>query len=756
MRARLLFLKLQWKKYNKAAPVILLECLIFAILILAFGCYAANTIYGKTALNSIQIGIVSEEENSVTQMLAGFVESMDSFQERCNFQIMEEDKAKEALQNGEIYAAVFLPEGTLEGILNGTNIPARVVLGNAGSSMETMIFEEVAKAGGRLLSTAQAGIYAADDFCLKLGQKDKIRETEDFLNQAYLDYALNRTAVFKLKEVNATGALGATTYYGASLLLVFLSLFCVILGKDGQITPSSLSDLLVSRGIGYFTQYGVEMTAFSVVFAIFGCIIGTPVLAACMKLEGMGGIDFSCIAVFFLVLLLIGIFIRMLLEMTGSSAGGIGVCFIVLLLLMLVSGLLLPSAFLPLWMEKISVLSPYSICLKTLFAVMEKEDLTKLLLLLGGLTVVFFLIGALAFRSRKWNFSRDTQSKGKWVNIRIRGIWGILCKQYFMRHRIWFLFLIAAALFMVIWSYQGKSEEIQGIRIGILAEDEKGEQLFERLKAEEEAFRFQLFESEEEMLRQVKSGVLECAYVLPDGFFEKMANGKIHRQIQLYYSPGSTAHKLSYEVVFSQLFVMLSESVLEEWAVQSEIEEVNELIQQNEVHALDGSTFSFVFERIGTKAQEGAAVLDPIRGCVAVIIFLFSLLGLGNYCDLREKVDSLPKSAALKMKEVSLHIAIAGAILSGLFLLVVSGCFQYENWEREIAGLLFYFVLLEMEMRILSLISRTSQKAYSIIPILLIGCILFSPVFIQIKTYIPAAVFIEKLFPTTWYLRLFL
>ena len=95
-------------------------------------------------------------------------------------------------------------------------------------------------------------------------------------------------------------------------------------------------------------------------------------------------------------------------------------------------------------------------------------------------------------------------------------------------------------------------------------------------------------------------------------------------------------------------------------------------------------------------------------------------------------------------------------ILSGLFLLVVSGCFQYENWEREIAGLLFYFVLLEMEMRILSLISRTSQKAYSMIPILLIGCILFSPVFIQIKTYIPAAVFIEKLFPTTWYLRLFL
>jgi len=219
MKAGFLYFKLQCKRYSRILPVILTESLLIAAFIVILGSVSMKVLGESRAFAQIEVGVVSKEDAALTGLLVSFVEGMDSFEENCSFVLMDEDKAYEALERGDLYAAVFLPEGVLESILNGTNIPAKVVLSRACSELETAVFKEVADAGGRLLSIAQAGIYAADALCIELKCRELIPQAENYLNDAYLEYALNRETIFELEEVSATGKVGVIVYYGISLLL---------------------------------------------------------------------------------------------------------------------------------------------------------------------------------------------------------------------------------------------------------------------------------------------------------------------------------------------------------------------------------------------------------------------------------------------------------------------------------------------------------------------------------------------------------
>lgn len=340
----------------------------------------------------------------------------------------------------------------------------------------------------------------------------------------------------------------------------------------------------------------------------------------------------------------------------------------------------------------------------------------------------------------------------------------ILGKQYLMHHRIWLAVLLAAVILMRTTGY-GREEEASysGIMIGVCAEDEDGKALISDLQKEEGIFCFQVCEEEEELKRQVENGTLECGYVFPEGFYENLKKGRLHRQITLYYSPASAAHKISYEAVFSHLFEMLSDSVLENYLAQGNFEEKEReemqarLTELKEQYETNGSTFSFVYEKVGEEEKKGEDTLNTARGLIAVFIFFMSLLGLGNSLGVTENVGQLPAFMTGKIKEISMDIGIMGSVLQGGLLLLFSGtgCGGAAGIMKEIYGLLFYFFLLEIYMRILRLFLRSPQRVYGMIPVLVLGSLLFSPVLIQIKAYLPAAAWVEKIFPASYYLNLF-
>lgn len=371
MKAGWIFWKLECKKYIKMIPFIMLESAVFGLILLVFGIYVSKSLYGERSMGVIRIGIVSEEESSLSGMLVNFVSSMESMEESCQFVTMEREQAYEALSDGSIYAAVILPEGMVESILNGTNLPATVVFGNTYSKVETAVFKEMAGAGERLLATAQAGIYAADALCIQLGQPDRIQEAEDILNASYLRYALKRTEVFDLIEVAATGGMDTKGYYTVSLLLVFMSFAGITMGRYAGVRIENFKRVLGARGIGLVRQYLLEGCAFATVFGCFGFLTALPLLQWYLtgegdRLLGMPGLLWS-----FLTFVMMGIFIRIVMQITGNSSGGMGAAFLVLLALMAAAGLFIPTAFLPSWMEQAGRYSPYTLWMEMMWEIVK-------------------------------------------------------------------------------------------------------------------------------------------------------------------------------------------------------------------------------------------------------------------------------------------------------------------------------------------------------------------------------------------------
>ena len=359
MRAGGTFFKLKIKRYAKAVPLVFWESILFGILIFVFGMFASKYVYGGQAIGKIKIGIVSMEDEKLSRMLVDFVESMDSVEESCSFEMMDEAAAYEGLENGSIYAAVILPEGLIDGIMNGQNIPAKVVLGTSHSRMETDVFLEFAQAGSRLLTTAQAGIYAADELCLSMEHREWIQETEDYLNKAYLQYALNRDRIFKPVDVQATGNYSLLQYYCSALLLVFLSLTGLTLAGFSDCKRTAVSRIMEARGFSRGRQIVLDLFAYTIVFALAGLIPAVLFLQATAKMTGFTVMSFSGITGIFMVLFVMGLLIRLLIMITGNHTAGLGVSFLILLLLMTGSGLFIPQAFLPPTVARVGNYLPY-------------------------------------------------------------------------------------------------------------------------------------------------------------------------------------------------------------------------------------------------------------------------------------------------------------------------------------------------------------------------------------------------------------
>ena len=367
-----------------------------------------------------------------------------------------------------------------------------------------------------------------------------------------------------------------------------------------------------------------------------------------------------------------------------------------------------------------------------------------------------------AFEHKKRRNFKDRKETKLNVKSRLR-IYGILGKQYLLKYRWWFFFMILFSLAAGAAQVRraGGEMDYRGITVGVCWSDEKGRELLSRLEKEKGIFRFQGFENLSEMVREVENGSLECGYELSENFYEELLKGKARGQVTLYYSPASSAHEISYETVFANLFEMLSGDILRGYLRENGYgdergQDADRLLALNSRYAGDGSTFHFVYEPAGERESGAAENLNSFRGCMAVMMYLMCLLGLGNVLEQERVFGALPGALGKTIKSGCLHGAVLGSVLTGGFCVLLQGMAgQNAGLGKEIAALLLYAILLEVYVRILRIFIRQSRILYGLIPVLLLGSCLFCPVFIRMGNYLPAAVWVSRIFPATYYLELF-
>ncbi len=173
--------------------------------------------------------IASEGEGDKSAVsLANWLSSLEGLA-YCTVQAASQDEAKAMLDRGEAAAVLLLPEGFLASVQTGENKPP-TLLTNPARPMEGWIAGWLGETAARILSTAQAGIYAVLAIYDTLPDPGLARETVVLgVNLRYLRAALARTELVEVETVQATGPLAVADHYTLSTLICLLLLLAPFL-----------------------------------------------------------------------------------------------------------------------------------------------------------------------------------------------------------------------------------------------------------------------------------------------------------------------------------------------------------------------------------------------------------------------------------------------------------------------------------------------------------------------------------------------
>lgn len=376
MAIQFIFWKLEIKRGLQRIPQMLAGVVVLLFLGGATALFASRALYGDQAAGRIPVAVVLPEEELLAKKALSMIASLDSVKSMCDFVYQDQETALEMLGTGEVYAVMEVPEGLVQGIMDGTNVPVRIYF-PANAGVESRIFQELTDAGAITLSAAQAGIYAGNQLCGIYGLESQIPRLEQDLNQIFLAYSLPREDYFRYVQVQATGDLDPVRFYGVSAYILML-LLCGV-PVSGYLLPYRpvLGRKLRMAGLGPLTQVLARTVGLGILL-----ILATGMMAASEGLlsDTLGALspvrglfpegarvwdslpDKLLLAItLILVCLAVAAVVVLLYRLAGNLLGGILLLFLLATVQHYLAGGFLPLVFLPATVKGLASVLPSGI-----------------------------------------------------------------------------------------------------------------------------------------------------------------------------------------------------------------------------------------------------------------------------------------------------------------------------------------------------------------------------------------------------------
>lgn len=359
--------------------------------------------------------------------------------------------------------------------------------------------------------------------------------------------------------------------------------------------------------------------------------------------------------------------------------------------------------------------------------------------------------------------------------------WFLLsCKRYL--RKLSFLLILLLLPVIALAAGQAQKQGDQDIRIAIsvenAGENELGLALADSLTGRERGgeagmFRFYLCQDEEEVKAQVASRRAECGYVIYEDLKEKLDAGKFKRCIGVYSAPSTVTASLSTETVFAALMriydgELLKNYVAEDWLFENlgaegsprRTEAAKKAGELYRKWLDNGSTFQFEYQFLGqdgekTTASQEISQVFPIRGLVAVYVFITGLYGAVVVCQDEKRGLFLPLSYIYRLpcRLVSMAAPAVMAALSGLLALWAGD--SLGGLPVEAAVMAVYCAGVIGVSWLLKVVCRAPQVLCCLIPFLVIGSLVFCPVFVDAGRFFQGLDKVGRIFPPWYYLQFF-
>lgn len=351
MKHKLFLLDL--KQYIKQLPKMILMSLVLLGLLgsVCFG--AVKLLYANEPVLKASVAILTEDsENVYLNFILQIMQTNENVKEHISFEFMEADTAKAKLNNGEVIAILEFPPNAVEGILNGTNEPIRVIFGKQ-SDITAIILSEVTTIIGSLLSSAQAGTYTTSRIYTGFDARTLLAEAFSQVDNINFSYVLDRQDLFISTPVSFGTTNSITIYYISALLMALLlfshSGYSQILHFENNAFFQYCKAYGITTAKHYFLRF-LSYTLYITLCLFLLYLLSIP-FSGYLYEQGYGLLPISFSLQALPVLFIISIFLSSFALITTALSPTPSMCLLFSMILsglfMYLGGSILPTAFLP-------------------------------------------------------------------------------------------------------------------------------------------------------------------------------------------------------------------------------------------------------------------------------------------------------------------------------------------------------------------------------------------------------------------------
>lgn len=323
--------------------------------------------------------------------------------------------------------------------------------------------------------------------------------------------------------------------------------------------------------------------------------------------------------------------------------------------------------------------------------------------------------------------------------------------------------LIAMPVAALIINHTASLKEAKPVRVGIALEDSDKIAMMTRdyLVNGDYSVEFYEAESKETLEQDIMNKNTECGYVVGAGLKSKLDSGSYSDVIELIICKSDFVSSMTDEIFFSAMFKAYSPEIAVNYVnsvekFQKHAGKAEEEIRKGYEEYISGDeTFRIDFKVIGD-AQGSVSQLEdktgqfPLRALLMILVYIGGLFGIVEYYIDKNSGTFITLSHAYRVagKPVYAFISCVFFAVSAIITLAVAG--QLKG-ATDILNMAVYVIAVTLFAWLVSVPVRSANAMISLIPVVLIACLILCPVFVNITAYVPFAKYIRALL-LPWYM----
>jgi ABC-2 type transport system permease protein len=311
--------------------------------------------------------------------------------------------------------------------------------------------------------------------------------------------------------------------------------------------------------------------------------------------------------------------------------------------------------------------------------------------------------------------------------------------------------IVIPLLIPLINTFEGNKND--GIVAGVYCESEDNAGFIDALTAREGIVTFEKYDSVDELTLAVENTDINCGYILPEDIFTSVTKND-KKSIICLKSPSTVLSEVASQAILSEFAKVYSKNIAMVYMQNKGIsydedklaEYYEEYIDNGEAIAIDYhyealDSYTEV-QNTDTKNENSKddMVSKSLTGLIAVYMMLGAVLGVNMW--LKDEVNGVP---------FGIMNVVAGVTILGIFS-VAAICFKLGFDATLMLKLLLYALLLIGYSAVIKLIFGKQSLICGILPILVLGSLVFCPIFVDLCGFVPNLRWVGRIFAPHYFM----